>query len=197
MASTGSKLSFGITYGFLGGHLVSRRLRRLMKAGGFDHCADLNDADIVIAHSAGCWEAGDLKPRLLVMVGLPMAKPGLPTSFRANRARTSTYLANRHIPQGLSMTGFNLYYGLRQPRRNLKIIRNAKGLQVTATKPEEIPVLFIINRNDPWTQNPDELQNCLQNKDWVFLGLPGSHDDIWEHPSRYVEIIERHARLLA
>ncbi len=197
MAATGSPLSFAISYGFLGGPLASRRLRRRMQQAGYKPSKALSEADVVIAHSAGAWEVNDLKPRLLVLVGLPLANPGWLTSLRANRAKARTYRADRHFVRGITKTSLGgLYYALRQPSRNLQIIRRAKRLQATARFPKT-SILFIINHHDPWTQQPVELSKYLNNKDWVFVSLPGSHDDIWEHPDRYVEVIKHYARLLA
>lgn len=87
----------------------------------------------------------------------------------------------------------NIFYLMRQPSRNLNMVRQAK----TATPSifPGRPAVFIVNRHDPWPKDK-KIQNYLDTYDWSFISLPGAHDDIWEHPGRYAAIIEHYARLL-
>lgn len=195
--ATNSKLeTYIISYGLLGGPLAGRRLRKLLAAAGYTLSTDTKQADIVLAHSAGCWQLDNTKARLFILIGLPLAAPGLHTSFRTNKARTLEYIKHGHLLAGLEMTGMNLFYGLAQTRRNYAIIHNAKRSQTAFKAPPKGQIVLIINQHDPWPQG-DKLQMYLRDGNWSFISLPGSHDDIWENPDRYIAIINHYARLLA
>ncbi|HEY5442509.1 MAG TPA: hypothetical protein VIJ68_03155 [Candidatus Saccharimonadales bacterium] len=82
-----------------------------------------------------------------------------------------------------------------QPVRNRDIIRGAKQARA-ATEVPGARAVFIANRNDPWPR-PKNLQTYMDSRDWAFISLPGTHDDIWEHSDDYAAIIDHYARLLA
>jgi predicted RNA binding protein YcfA (HicA-like mRNA interferase family) len=60
----------------------------------------------------------------------------------------------------------------------------------------EASYVLIANRYDPWPRSK-QLDRFLETRGWSFISLPGSHDDIWQHPERYAPIIDHYARLLA
>jgi hypothetical protein len=199
MATTNSKprpLTFAISYGFLGGSLSGRLFCSKMTKAGFEQ-ADPSKADIVIAHSAGCWDLKSTKNvKLLMLVGMPLIKPVASNSFRVNMARFRTILTSKYIFRGLQVALFNLYYVLRQPGRNLAIIHKAKQLQAEHKVPEAWQVIYVTNKSDPWTQSNEKLQGYMNTCKWSFISLTGSHDNIWEQPDKYVAIISHYARIL-
>jgi hypothetical protein len=190
MAATGSKISFAISYGLVGGPLHSQRLRRSLEAANFKP-ETKTQADIILAHSAGCWLIPDrAKPRLIVYVGMPLANtnPRL-TWYKAMTAGLSKNTWQYILKSNLK----NAFYFVKQPLRNLKIVHmSATALPII---PNNTRVVFIANQHDPWPQD-DRLKEYLATKDWIFLSLPGTHDDLWSHSQRYVEIIEYYARML-
>lgn len=199
MANTASKpkpQTYYIAYGFLGGALTGIRMRRLLRKSGYKRSRFLADADIVLAHSAGCWELNNIKiARLVFLVGLPLAEPSLKLSSYNAQQMTKIALANRHYLHILGVRLNNLVYGLFQPRRNLSIIRNISQLQAVFQAPKATQIVCIANRHDPWPR-ADNMQSLIDEEPWAFISLGGSHDDIWEHPDRYVEIINHYAGLL-
>jgi len=201
MANTNSRTSknhtYAIKYGFLGGPLVSRKFEELMKDAAFDSSQASEDADIIIAHSAGCWDLKQIKnAKILLMIGMPLRNPSPKTSFQVNRARTKEYFFNKHLVNGAQMSLLNTYYAITQPRRNLDIVKNAKNYQNSISIPDTKQIVFIANKNDPWPHLDSKLQELMDSYNWTFIHLPGSHDDIWEHPERYVDIIKHYAKLL-
>jgi hypothetical protein len=193
MANTDSPtkgLSFAISYGLVGGRAHSKKLNNLMRAE--DYSPDiLTTADIIIAHSAGCWLLPQtVKPKLIVYVGMPLAQASWRDTFLNANVTSFTH---KNFLRSLSTKSKSTYYGLRQPRRNLNIIRMAKNSHSVIFT--DIPSIFIANRYDPWPRS-EQLQQFISSYDWAFISLPGSHDDIWERPQRYVAIINHYARLL-
>lgn len=192
-------LTFAVSYGFLGGPAHSRKLRQLLSAKGYDCTADLEHADIILAHSAGCFLIPkQAKPKLVVYVGMPLAQAQLPAAFvKANHSSIVSALHDKAIIKVMKITLLSWYYGLRQPKRNWNIIRTIKT--AVPTLPPGAAITFITNRYDPWPSG-DTLHQYVESKEgrqWVFMSLPGSHDDVWEQPEKYAAIIDYYARLLA
>ena len=196
MASTDSKLSFAISYGFLGGPAHSRRLRKLLVRHGYAQAQSVRQADIVIAHSAGCWLIPEpAASKLVVFVGMPLSEAHPHQTFKdARQKNIQAFMYNFHLLRGLAIGFYSLYYWLTQPTRNRDIVRRAKTAPDVTSQAGT--TVFIANRDDPWPHS-NRLEQYLGNHDWVFLSLPGSHNDIWEYPDRYAAIIDHYARLLA
>ncbi|HEY5152389.1 MAG TPA: hypothetical protein VII55_00275 [Candidatus Saccharimonadales bacterium] len=200
MARTDSSvkpLTYAISYGFLGGPAHSRQLRKQLRKLGYTETINLERADIVIAHSAGCWLVPDgAKAKLLVDVGMVLAQASAHQTFRAaQRENIRAFIRHHHIWRGIKIVLCSFYYGLVQPLRNRNIVHGAKQAQ-SATELPGAQTVFIANGNDPWLHS-EKLQSYLITRDWAFIGLPGSHNDIWEYSGRYAAIIDHYARLLA
>lgn len=190
MATTDSskkQRTYAICYGLAGGSLHSRKFRRFMRQAGFVLIEDALKADIIVAHSAGCWliEKGG-RPKLVVYVGMPLTMA---------RRQATWFQANltdfRRAPiRSAKVRVVNGYYSLSQPHRNIDILRHPKiGQPVIVPKAQAV---FIANHYDPWPKTP-KIGNFVRDHDWIYINMPGAHDDIWEHPARYVEIISHYA----
>lgn len=185
-----SQLTYAICYGFIGGPLHSRRFDKLMGRAGYAKTKP-DQADIVIAHSAGCWLLpDDARPQLVIYVGMPLTMV---------RGRWKWFKLNliglkREPLRGLKIRLVGNYYALAQFRRNLDIFRHPKIGQPIII--DGVPTVFIANKDDAWPVLSDYTA-YINEHGWSFLSLPGTHDDIWEHPERYTEIINHYARLLA
>jgi hypothetical protein len=161
----------------------------LLKASGHLPAA-VEQADIIIAHSAGCWLIPkSAKPRLIIYVGMPLSQAKPLRTWR--RAILNNY--RQGVLQNLQGLLISTYYLLRQPRRNSKIWHMAKDAQPVIFS--GVMSVFIANHDDPWP-HAAKLHQYLAEQDWSFISLPGSHDDIEHHSERYVAIINHYARLL-
>jgi hypothetical protein len=188
-SSTKNSLSFALSYGLTGGPMHARKLKKLLKKAGHSQTS-ITKADIIIAHSAGCWLIpADVNPRIILYIGMPLAQAKLGQTWR--RATSSSLRSG--VRQSLQVKLKSSYYSVRQPRRNLDIMRMARTAQPRILP--QVPGVFIANRHDPWP-HAEQLQSYLHTQQWSFIHLPGSHDDIWEHPERYMPIIIHYARLL-
>lgn len=188
--------TYALVYGFLAGPANGRKLRSLLEAQGLRSAHKTEDADILIAHSAGCWMIpSDSKARLVILIGMPFSQTNPKRTFRhANLQNTVTAFKDRRVLNLLSRMRFSLYYGLAQPRRNYAITKRARN-----PRPNILPDashVFIANQQDPWVNTP-QLDDYLASKPWAFIAMTGSHDDLWKHPDHYSSIINHYARLLA
>jgi hypothetical protein len=194
MSSSVKPRTFAISYGFLGGPGPSRHLRRQLRKAGYTQTG-LAKAEIVIGHSAGCRFEQPLSAKLILLVGMNITDSHPPDVFRiAQRANFRSAKDSRNYIQYMNIGFYSFLYGLIQPRRNRKIVKRSQE-EIVIPK-SKATIIFIANKNDPWPIRSD-MSKYIVDKPWGFLNLPGSHNDIWEHPKRYVEIINYYARLLA
>ncbi|HEX7632993.1 MAG TPA: hypothetical protein VF401_01560 [Candidatus Saccharimonadales bacterium] len=194
MANTSSKPSFALSYGFVGGPAHGQKLRKLATQAGFVPTS-LDKADIIIAHSAGCWLIPtSVQPKLVIYVGMPLAMARAPrTWIRANLES----FKEGNVMQNFSLRLKNTHYGLRQPLRNLGIIREANTKIGNPVIIASTSAIFIANHDDPWPRSEEHQQALMNTQAWAFIGMPGDHNNIWYQPERYVAIMEHYATLLA
>ncbi len=198
MANTKSPeiLTFALSYGFVEGSAHGRKISKLLKRAGFTQANSLTEADIIIAHSAGCWLIPDnAQPKLMLYIGMPLPFTSAQKIWlEANWLSIKSVLAKGHVFKMLRGGILNTYYALRHPRRSRDIIRGAKTS--TPTIFTDATTIFIANRYDPWPQSK-RLFDYLKSENWAFISLPGAHNNIWQHPAYYVEIVKNYAALLA
>ena len=197
VSKTKPKLTYAISYGFLGGPSHSRTFRKNLRKLGYTPATAAGQADIVIAHSAGCWLVPpNSSAKLLIYIGMPLAQAFPHETFKAaRRENIKAFIRHFHVWRGVVIGFFSCYYALVQPLRNRDIVRGTKKAR-HATELPDAQSVFIANSNDPWLYSK-KLHAYLKTRDWAFIGLPGSHNDIWEHSERYAAIIDHYARLLA
>lgn len=192
MATNSSKLTVGISYGLLEGPTHGRYFRSQLAKHGFRYSDDHKKCDIIVAHSAGCWLLSpDVQPKILLYVAMPLVSERLTRTFLHANWRNLKHLSWHRISK-TAVAGIG--YGLSQPKRNIAIVRGAK--QATPTIPKTGQKILVINQHDPWPRGLG-LRHYIKTHPWAFVSLPGSHDDVWEHPKRYIKLLERYARLLA
>lgn len=187
-----TKPTYYIFYGFLCGPAHSKKLRQKLAEKGFAESNSPDDSDIIIAHSAGCWEVPkDNNARLIVFVGMTLASQNSFNSFvKSNYYNARTAFKNHTFLSSLSgIILKNLYYGIKQPIRNFRIAKKVSGKKDPQRHPTAI-VLFVANEYDPWPHIP-ELNILLKKNNYNLVELSGSHDDIWQNPNPYINLIEQ------
>lgn len=198
MASTVSNkpLTFALSYGFAEGAAHGRKISRLLKQAGFEPAKSIVDADVIIAHSAGCWLMPDnARPKLILYVGMPLPLTNAQKIWlKANWLNVRSFLAKGNVLKMLRIATLNTYYSLRHFRRSLDIVKGVKTAVPTVFG--STSTVFIANQHDPWPHSA-RLQNYIDKEHWSFLSLSGSHNNIWQHPAYYVDIIKKYAELLA
>lgn len=191
-------LSYYISYGFLGGPLNSRRLRKMLEEAGYEE-APLNKADIIIAHSGGAYLLNlRSKPKLILLAAPALSRENPRKLFKENtkqlwkNAKAEHYMRKRFL---WSLYGF--YCAIRWPKRNYQMTKSASDASFELPEFEDVNVFFIANQADEWSSGP-QLTKLLTGRSWAFMSMSGAHENIWVHPEDYIDIIDLYAkRLLA
>lgn len=175
-----------IVYGFAEGAWHSRKLKSVLRAAGFKPLRDVRTADIIIAHSAGCYLVpADAQARLILHSGYPYW-PGrtLRSSLRENlqlerhQHGTAKWLVRCAI-NGIYM------FKLVQTMRMLRGWHDPFLDKLTTTTRH----VFVRNRHDNYCQPTQLLVRTRRNH--TYLSLPeGNHNDLWDHPQYYIGLIQ-------
>lgn len=186
-------LSYAFSYGLFCGPRHSKQLTSMLNQAGLRLASNSTQADIIIAHSAGCWFNPAPRPKLVIYIGPALGQPIFITWLRANKYNIVSFIHEHLIKNGARIYSSNFMYGFLQPLRSLKIILMAR--HAACNPPQKSSVLVIVNRYDPWPQSA-ALNTYVDQKPWTFIALPGSHDNIWANPKLYVELITIYAQQL-
>lgn len=176
-------MKVGISYGFAEGPGNARLMIRLLKEQGFTITRKLSNADIIIAHSGGCFlipENG--KANFVMLIDLP-------------------YWPDKHLGLGLKekleleikdMLWFkkstvNLLYFIAWPTRWYRMWKGWKNMRIPNTA-NYASVLAVRNEKDTF-MHPVEGEMLAAKHGWETKILSGQHDDLWENPQHYINIL--------
>ena len=171
-----------LVYGFAEGPRVSAKMRRELTERGYGLVKDPGKADVIVAHSGGCFMLPpEHKARLVLLIDPPMwtgrgPLRGLPAKVRQETKDEYWY----------RKTALNVWYFTRRPLKWMKMgghIRNG------ALNTRNARVMMIRNQEDSFT-NPSDALTCVSDNGWSICSVAGGHDDLWSNPKRYVDVLQ-------
>jgi hypothetical protein len=183
-----------ILYGFCEGPRMGGQFLRLLAINRYHIISDPRRADVLIAHSGGCFLVPvDTAARQIIMVGLTHwpGKSIVRALLEKNWNDFRYHRSERKAGAWLHKFSWNLVYFWNMPR-NFHMLRARKRGDFWRAK----HITLVRNREDSFC-TPDIASLPFVHKP-EYIELPDQHDDIWLHPDRYVDIINHYAkRLLA
>ncbi len=172
-----------IAYGWPEGNKHSKQFRKILKDSGYQISNHSKEADIIVAHSAGCYMLpADLKAKVILLIGLPNW-PNKPL-IRCTNEKVRQEIKDSYW---FKKTFWHLIYAVSQPIRPLIVYKNYKRKYLPEFKNSQ--VILIHNRFDTFMQK--EASNQLaQKRNWPLKQLDGQHDDLWQNTQSYLAIIK-------
>jgi hypothetical protein len=172
-----------IIYGWSEGHRHGAALRKALCEAGFNITTQPLTADIIIAHSIGCYFIPKQSTaKLILMVGLPhWPHKSIVRSTRQkifNEAKSKWWYRKTLI---------NVYYFFVHPNNWLQMPQTVKRQQLEL--PKNSNVLLIRNEYDNYL-HPTLGAKLAIAHGWSYAELPGHHDDLWSNPRPYVTLIK-------
>jgi hypothetical protein len=179
-----SKPTVCILYGACEGQRIARRFIVALEASGFVLTHDPLTADIIFAHSGGCYVVPVRhRAQLILLVGLS-GTPGIANLRKAWLDFRTQHRAGT-LKQFATKTFWNALYFWNMPQ-NWRMWRGwRRGAQRALTH-----VVAIRNRDDRTA--PAELAHFHFDHPPALISFPGQHDDCWEHPEPYIHIIQKY-----
>lgn len=178
--------SICVIYGFCEGQRMAGAFLRALTSAGYQITHDPYKADIVIAHSGGCFLIpSDLPAKQVIMIGLTYW-PGrsiVRALFEKNWNDFHAHRRDRNAVAWLHKFKWNLLYFWDMPY-NLRMLRaRSRGDFWQARK-------LTLIRNEEDTFCTPDVQNAPFTHKPRFVSVPDQHDDCWLHPERYLSVIQ-------
>lgn len=184
--------SVATIHGWAGGNWLNRVLVQALETGGFEYTKNAGSADIIIAHSAGCYRLPkDFQAKLLVLVNLPYW-PELPVSHRLRAHRKPYWQRIRNEKGWMTFIKTLLLRTLSviiHPSITLIAITNHKRLDVLENNKQR-NIILIRNHNDLFA-TPDLKDVANKYPHVKYFELPGYHEDIYDNPAPYVNLLRK------
>ncbi len=177
-------VSVGIVYGFAEGKLTARRLRKALREAGYI-IRTPSEADIIIAHSGGYLVfPKNIQAHTILYVGANTWDRPLGGSLK--KKLQFDYSKAKARGQLLAW----LWHGLRNDLYILKPRHTFRLALGYIAKPPQPPIaartIVLRNRHDSYSTEKSLL--LWSNID-TFIAFEGGHDDMWNHPSTYVDTL--------
>ena len=185
---TDSQRTVAIIYGWSEGPMLTTRFVRELEEHGYRLTRDIMNADIIFAHSSGCYQVPKgVKAELIILTGLPHG----PVSHLAPRLvpklvdEFGYHLRQSELFWWLRKLLFNMFYLITKPgatyrvitRHKLENLPDAEGRKVIVVRPGEDVFM-----------HPDT-PSLLAGRGYALIEIPGSHDHCWSEPSPYVDLM--------
>lgn len=175
-----------IIYGFCEGPRMSTLMHQELKRAGHELTNDPYAADIVIAHSGGCFLVPhDLPASQVLMIGLTYW-PGKSIARALVQKSWNDYLHHRSDRKARAWAKKTLWNGVyfwKMHRNAHMLIKRRRG---DFWKVERLTL--IRNEEDPFcTPKLDSIPFAVKPR---YVTLPDQHDDCWLHPERVIAVIQ-------
>jgi hypothetical protein len=176
-----------VLYGINEGPAIAAGFLDSLRAAGFSITSDARAADIIFAHSGGCFLVpARHRAQVVVLIGLPYW-PGrswiVSTAKKVWREAKLYHRRHKHAEW------------VRKWAHHLRYSTNLghdvrMGINRPLTKPWNSPQHQYIVRNRHDEYCAPSVANLPYRGPRTFLSLPGEHDDCWEHPERYAHLLQ-------
>jgi hypothetical protein len=178
-------------YGFAEGPWQGKRFCAELVKQGFRMVDDPREADLVIAHSGGCFLLPRPKAGQLTVLMNPPYWPGKPliiSSLQSLWWNAESFAKRGAFSFWLKKVFWNTWYIFRYPAKSRWIVRHARrdSLRLAISQRR---TAIVRSNNDVWL-TPDAVRTIGEHADFTYRELPGIHDDCWLHPLPYIEVIK-------
>lgn len=181
--------SVAIIYGFAEGKWQGRLMRLALAEVGYRLENNPTLADVIIAHSGGCLILPNSKKQQEIILIDPPYWPGRPmlkSLFSQLLSDPTWRKQNGQLGYWLQKLLWNTYYIFRHPIRNLKMYVPSHKVRLFEILPQQ-EITIVRNQGDPWC-SPETKSRAAKNN-IPFYELPGTHDDCWLNPEKYIKVV--------
>ena len=180
-----------IVYGWAEGQWQSREFENALAKKGFRVISNTKEADIIFAHSSGCYLVPkNNKAQAVFLVGLPYW-PGRSLAASVIYKLVSEikyHRKNEGLAWWLGKIAHNTLYIISRPSSSYYLFTRHKRASLPSAKKEK--VILVRPSDDPMCH-----QNVMKilppAKNYRFIKIPGAHDDCWIKPKEYIALIQQ------
>ncbi len=170
-----------ISAGFPESRWHTKRFMPFLEEQGFEMTHDMSEADIIIAHSGGCYMLNSQKAaKLILLIGLPYWPGKNLISCLAGKVKLE-----KKDKRFFEKTLFSVFYGIIYIPKWIIMLRAYLRKDFDVIRADK--VLLIHNEQDTF-MNSKESQKISKQHGWQYVSMPGQHDDLWDNPGPYISL---------
>jgi len=182
--------SVAVVEGWAGGPKLSGLFTKALQNNNFQLVKDIRSADIIFAHSTGCYLLPRYNQAKLLLLVDPPYWPGRSIAGRwLDLMKTDWSLlksgagANSFISKKL----WELYYIFAKPSFSWSVLKNQSHLDFLE-KHRDKKIILLRNQTDQFCSPKiaDELKNY---KNVNYLEFPGDHENYYINPQPYIDLL--------
>jgi len=173
-----------IAYGWLEGTWQGKKLRSHLVDAGHTVTSSMQEADVIIAHSAGCYMlTTTANTKLTLLIGLPnWPRTLIKCTFEKVRIEHKDCY-------WFKKTFWNLIYAIFQPVRLVSVYRSFN--KKTLPNFKNCEVILIHNKLDTYMDEGVSTDLAKQHN-WQYKNVSGEHDDLWQNTDFYINFIKQY-----
>lgn len=178
-----------LIYGWGEGAWESQEFRGLLYKKGLQTTNKVSEADIVLAHSSGCYLVPrDTARKTIFLIGLPYwpSRSLFQSGVRKLSAEIKFHRQNQSIGWWLNKILHNCWYILSRPSATYYVL--TKHLEKNLPGGSLNDVILVRPKDDTFC-HPEVLKLLRKTKSYKFLEIPGAHDDCWINSKPYIDLL--------
>lgn len=182
-----------ILHGWAGGLRLTKIFVEELEKSGFKHIRDSREANIIFAHSTGCYRLPEnSKAKLVILHGPPYwpSKSILKRLLWHKGHDTSLHLREKGILFASKRLFWEIVYIIIEPSYTFIALKNHRSLHFLDLI-EDKKALLTRNEEDYFC-SPEIKKAISKYKNVRYVTLPGGHDDYLLNPQPYVDLIRKH-----
>lgn len=179
-----------ILHGWAGGWWHVREFTKALKRAGFRVVKNPSQANVVIAHSTGCYRLNEgSKASLFILLGPPYwpSKSILRRLLLKKGHDTSLHLKDRGVIFAINKSIWEIIYIIIKPSYTFIALKHHRYLHFLDLL-EGKRVILIRNEKDYFCS--PQIKDAVQKfKNVQYVSLPGGHDDFMINPRPYIDLV--------
>lgn len=192
-ASSKTSPLYFIAYGWSEGPWHGRKIREALEEKGYRRASTAEDADIIIAHSLGCYLIPQgHRAKVIMLIGLPYwpSRP-VPLSVLRNTADNLNSSVRDGSTWWLNKLLHNLWYILARPSASYDALTRRRLSFLPKARPSQ-QILLVRNSDDEFC-HPHIEKMLGTDFGYTYIDMAEKlHEDCWLNPTPYVKLIERY-----
>lgn len=179
-----------ILHGWAGGWMHVREFCKTLDDASFKVIKNPRKADIIIAHSTGCYRMPENSNAQLVLVLGPPYWPGKSILKRLIYKKghdTRLHIKQRGLIASINKHIWEIIYIVIKPSYTFIALKNHRNLHFLDLL-ENKEVILIRNEEDYFC-SPEIKEAVKKYKNARYVQLPGGHDDFMTNPTPYIDLV--------
>ncbi|MDO8591433.1 MAG: hypothetical protein Q7R60_00710 [bacterium] len=181
-----------ILHGWAGGWWHAREFTQVLNENGLRVIKNASAADVIFAHSTGCYRVPeDNKAELIILQGPPYwpSKSILHRLFMKKGHDIKLRVRDRGILFTVNKFIWEVIYVVIKPGYMFVAVKNHRYLHFLDLLKDKKAIL--VRNEEDYFCSPEIEEAIKEYKNVRYVSLPGGHDDFMTNPQPYIDLIRK------